>query len=278
MIRIEDPTAARVPLVFDSPHSGSAYPDDFDHVLDRAVLRQSEDAHIEALFGHVTAQGAPLLHAEFPRCYIDPNRALADFDVALVEGDWPHPVEPGDKTGRGMGLVWQRMRGSGDIYDRRLSVAEVERRIESCWKPYHAALSSLIDETQERFGRVWHINCHSMPEMGDETTADGPVARPDFILGDRKGTTCDPALTEFARSVLEELGYNVVLNFPYAGVELVRAYSAPDESRHSLQVEVNRKLYMNEITFERNDGFETLRQHLVGFTRALSQEFAGRDC
>ena len=140
-----------------------------------------------------------------------------------------------------------------------------------------ADINALFEKTQERFGRVWHINCHSMPEMGDETTADGPVARPDFILGDRKGTTCDPALTEFARSVLEELGYNVVLNFPYAGVELVRAYSAPVESRHSLQVEVNRKLYMNEITFERNDGFETLRQHLVGFTRALSQEFARRE-
>ncbi|MGI9383513.1 MAG: N-formylglutamate amidohydrolase, partial [Methyloligellaceae bacterium] len=263
-------------LVFDSPHSGSAYPDDFDYVLDRVLLRQSEDAHIDALFVHVTDQGAPLLHAEFPRCYIDPNRALADFDVTLVEGDWPHPVAPGDKTGRGMGLVWRRMRSAGDIYDRRLSVAEVQRRIDVCWKPYHAALSSLIDETHERFGQVWHIDCHSMPAMGDETTADGPVARPDFILGDRDGTTCDSELTAFAQSILEGLGYDVTLNFPYAGVELVRAYSAPAEQRHSLQLEINRKLYMNETTFERSEGFEALRQDLVSFTRALADEFARR--
>ena len=139
MIRIERPAEITTPLVFDSPHSGRDYPPDFDHRIDRQILRQAEDSHVEALFAGVVRLGAPLLHALFPRSYIDPNRALEDLDGGMIDGPWPGTTLPGDKTRRGVGLIWRRLRGLGEIYDRRLTVAEVQHRIETCWHPYHAA-------------------------------------------------------------------------------------------------------------------------------------------
>ena len=64
------------------------------------------------------------------------------------------------------------------------------------------------------------------------------------------------------------MGYNVKINDPYKGVELVRAFSEPKAHRHSLQVEVNRRLYMDERTRERNSGFRELETNLA---KLLSQ-------
>ncbi|UCE31902.1 MAG: N-formylglutamate amidohydrolase [Burkholderiales bacterium] len=270
MIRIEAPVAPAVALVFDSPHSGSQYPDDFGHAIDRSILRRSEDAHIEDLFAPVTELGGTLLHALFPRCYLDPNRALEDLDLSMIDGDWPHAVAPSGKTRQGKGLVWYRVKEHGPIYDRKLTAAEVQRRIEQCWQPYHAAISRLLDEAHARHGRFVHVNCHSMASRGDSFSEDGPVARPDFVLGDRDGSSCDPRITETAAAVLRELGYRVAVNDPYKGMELVRRYSNPGRARHSLQIEINRALYMEETTIERSDGYARLKAHLFELMRALA--------
>ena len=271
MIRIERPAEITTPLVFDSPHSGRDYPPDFDHRIDRQILRQAEDSHVEALFAGVVLLGAPLLHALFPRSYIDPNRALEDLDGGMIDGPWPGTTLPGDKTRRGVGLIWRRLRGLGEIYDRRLTVAEVQHRIETCWHPYHAALKELLDTAHGRFGRVWHLNCHSMPAMGDETTPDGPAARADFVLGDRDGSSCDPGFTRFVAAALTDLGYEVKLNEPFKGVELVRRYADPAAGRHSLQIEINRRLYMDEVGLARGPGFGRLRADLDSLTAALAR-------
>ena len=213
--------------------------------------------------------GAPLLHALFPRSYIDPNRALEDLDRDMIDGPWPGTTWPGDKTERGVGLIWRRLRGLGEIYDRKLTVAEVQRRIETCWQPYHAALQELLDAAHGRFGQVWHLNCHSMPAMGDETTPDGPAARADFVLGDRDGSSCDPAFTRFVAAELTALGYRVKLNDPYKGVELVQRYAEPSKGRHSLQIEINRRLYMDEVSFARGPGFGRLRADLDTLAAAI---------
>ncbi|MGB7184592.1 MAG: N-formylglutamate amidohydrolase [Burkholderiaceae bacterium] len=262
MIKIERPTGDTSPLVLDSPHSGFMYPDDFNYVLDTRVLRRSEDAHIQDLFLPAVGFGATLIHALFPRCYIDPNRALEDLDTAMLDGPWPDPVNPSRKVERGAGLIWRQVKNRGLIYDRRLSVDEVKRRIDSCWRPYHEAVARILEETAARHRGFIHLNCHSMASMGDPTTEDGPKPRPDMILGDRDGTSCDPAITEVVRDLLQKQGYQVAVNDPYKGVELVRRYSDPAKSRHSLQIEINRALYMDEDSQEKLAGYSKLRDNL----------------
>ena len=263
------PRGAAAPVVFDSPHSGTAYPEDFGTVAPLAVLRRSEDAFVDELFGAAPDHGAPLIAAEFPRIYIDPNRDLIDLDPAMLDGSWPDPLVPSRKTELGVGLVWRIMPPDTPLYDRLLSVAEVRARIERCWKPYHRALAATIDDLHDRFGKVWHVNCHSMPAMGNTASEDGPVPRAEFVLGDRDGTTCEPGFTAFVAAWLRDMGYEVKINEPYKGVELVRRYSDPARGRHSLQLEINRKLYMDEERIERADGFAELQANLGKLVDAI---------
>ncbi len=271
--RVDRPRDQTAPLVFDSPHSGTVYPVDFEVLVPHAQLRQAEDMYIDELFAGVTAQGSPLLSALFPRSYIDPNRGLHEFDPAVIDGIWPGPVEESKKTDLGLGLIWRKCRPDDDLYDRKLSIAEAQARIDKYWQPYHSALKTLLDETREKFGVVWHLDCHSMPEIAGVLSNEDPGnRRPEICLGDRHGTTCSPRFTELVRTIFADLGYEVTVNDPYAGVELVRAYSDPLQNRHSLQIEIRRDLYMDEENFEKTEKFPKIVRDLELLAHHLSQE------
>jgi N-formylglutamate deformylase len=268
--RRHDPAVPALPLVLDSPHSGTHYPADFDHLPPRARVRQAEDTYVEELFGAAPAAGATLIEALFPRAYIDPNRHVSDMDPAVLEGPWPGPLAPSRKTEQGMGLVWRLAHGGVPLYARPLAVADVERRIALYYEPYHAAVTAAIDERHRRFGAVWHLNCHSMPAVGDVMSDDPGRPRAEFVLGDRDATTCEPEFTAFVAATLSGMGYEVAINDPYKGVELVRKHGRPAERRHSLQIEVNRRLYMNEVSLEKNAGFAALQADLARLIEALA--------
>ena len=260
-----------VPVVFDSPHSGTAYPADFEPIVPHLTLRRAEDTHVEALYAAAPDHGAVLIAAEFPRSYIDANRSLLDIDAALLETAWPGPINVSRKTEKGIGLVWRLLDTGEPIYTRKLTVAEVQRRIATCYAPYHKAVRDAINSAHKHYGAVWHINCHSMPATSSIISEEGPgVPRADFVLGDRDGTSCAPAFTAFVTLTLRSMGYDVRVNDPYKGVELVRAYSDPAEHKHSLQIEVNRKLYMNETSREPNANFAKLQSDITRLIAAIS--------
>jgi N-formylglutamate amidohydrolase len=266
------PTRAAIALVLDSPHSGEWYPPDFDHAPPRADVRQAEDTHVARLWRGALDHGATLVEAVFPRAYIDPNRSTADIDPALFadEERWPHPLTPSRKTEQGIGLVWRLARHGVPLYARKLRVAEVARRIETCWQPYHDALAAAIDARHREFGAVWHMDCHSMPAVGDALADDPGRLRADFVLGDRDGTTCDPSFTQFVRDAFTAQGYRVAVNDPYKGVEIVRVHGRPADGRHSLQIEINRRLYMDEVSLAPNAGYATLERDLRAFAADLA--------
>ena len=266
------PAAAAVPLVLDSPHSGRDFPADFDATVSRFDLREGEDCFIDELYAPATERGVPLLAALFPRTYLDPNRHHGDVDLELIEGGhWPHEHVPSGKARIGKALIWRTLDDGRPIYSRRLTVDEVVRRIERCHAPYHARLRQTLDETHRRFGVVYHVNCHSMPAVGGKQ-GEGGAGKPraEFVLGDRDGTTCDPAFTAFVRDTLVAMGYVVAVNDPYKGVELVRAFSNPAVRRHSLQVEINKKLYMDEATRTKHEGFALLQVNLKRLIEAIN--------
>jgi N-formylglutamate amidohydrolase len=270
MLRIHRADPA-IPLVLDSPHSGRDFPADFRAIVSEFDLRDGEDCHVDELYASATEFGAALLAAQFARTYVDPNRHRGDIDLELIEGEWPHEYVPSGKSRIGKALVWRTLDDGRAIYGRKLKVDEVVARIERCHAPYHRALAQLLNQTHARFGVVYHLNCHSMSAVGGKQGEGGEgKPRADFVLGDRDSTTCDPAFTEFVRTTLAAMGYNVAVNDPYKGVELVRAYSKPARGRHSLQVEINKQLYMNEATRAKHAGFAGLErnlQHLIAAIR-----------
>jgi len=265
-------TGTHVPLVVDSPHSGTAYPADFDAAVPVTRLREGEDTFVDELYADAPAAGATLIAARFPRVYVDPNRSLLDIDASLLSSPWPGPAIPSRKTELGIGLIWRLLDTWEPIYARKLTVDEVKRRIVEYHQPYQRAVKKALDEAHGHFGAVWHLNVHSMPAVSSKISEEGPgKSRPDLVLGDRDGTTCEAAFTQFVARTLEEMGYVVKLNDPYKGVELVRAFSDPAAGRHSLQVEVNRRLYMDERTREKGPGFEKLRANLARLLQAVAQ-------
>ncbi len=270
-LRLVGPSAARVPLVLDSPHSGRRFPAGFDAIVSERDLRDGEDCYIDALYEPATELGVPLLAATFPRTWLDPNRHQGDIDLDLIEGGhWPHEYRPSGKAKIGKALLWRTLDDGRPIYGRRLHPNEVLERIATGHRPYHQALSSLIADTRQRFGVSYHLNCHSMKARGGNDAEDrGGPARADFVLGDRDGTTCAPAFTQHVAGVLRSFGYTVKLNDPYKGVELVRAWSDPAARRHSLQVEINKRLYLDEATLVPLPGFDDLQRNLHRLIEAV---------
>ena len=272
------PRAGHAPLVLDSPHSGTVYPEDFRPAVALDVLRQAEDSYVDELFGAGPDVGATLVLARFPRSYIDANRSLLDIDASRLEAPWPGPAVPSAKTRKGIGLIWRVLDSGENIYSRKLAVEEVKQRIVRYHQPYQRAVKDALDGVHEHFGGVWHLNLHSMPAVSGRISEEGPgKARADFVLGDRDGSTCEPEFTARVAHALKGMGYEVKVNDPYKGVELVRAFSDPRAHRHSLQIEVNRRLYMDEKTRERNSGFARLKRDLDALLKDVS-EYASARC
>jgi N-formylglutamate deformylase len=271
----KSPNGAAAPLVFDSPHSGTEYPADFDFVAPRAVVRKAEDSFVDELFQDAPDYGGYFQAALFPRSYIDPNRSLQDIDARLLDDVWPDVISLSEKSRYGHGLVWRLCPPNHAMYDRKLGVDEVRRRIDAYWRPYHDLLQDTLSAVLRDFGQVWHLNCHSMPATGVPRAMSGVIGgrAVDIVLGDRDGTTCAPAFTQFVSETLRGMGYSVRINDPYKGVELVRAYSDPKAGRNSLQIEISRAIYMNEVTGERNGGFDALRGDM-GRLMAAMRDFA----
>lgn len=266
------PAAAPIALVCDSPHSGTDYPDDFFHVVPRAVLRRCEDTHVEALWEAAPAVGATLLAARFPRTYIDANRTLDDIDPAQLSGPWDRPLTPSEKSRLGIGLVWSKVNADTPIYEAPLSPQQVRDRITHYYEPYHAALSQAIEGTAARFGGVWHLNLHSMPNNAYERLEiRSPHPLADFVLGDRDGSTCEPGFVDLVERELRAAGYMVARNDPYKGVQLIARIGQPARNRHSLQVEIRRPLYMDEATRERNGNFALVQRDLTRLLHTLAQ-------
>jgi N-formylglutamate amidohydrolase len=257
-----------LPLVVDSPHSGRIYPADFAYTCPHSMLRQTEDSYVDELIAGAVEAGATVIAAEFPRSYIDANRAENDIDPAVLAEPWSEPLAPSERTRQGLGLVRRLCRSGVPVYRNPLLATEIRKRITQCYRPYHEALQKILAARQEIFGVSYLIDCHSMPnyfERGDRPHAD-------FVLGDRDGTACDPSFTRRVRDILLEQGFSVTLNDPFKGMEIVRRHGQPQAGRHALQLEINRKLYMNEDTLEKHEGFVKLQRSLTRFFQTLASD------
>ncbi len=266
---IRMPARQRVPFVFNSPHSGRQYPERFlrQSRLSRNQIRRSEDAYVDELFACCAELGAPLLAANFPRAWLDVNREPLELDPRMfAEALPPGANSRSARVAGGLGTV-PRIVGEGlEIYSGLLPLQEALDRIHTVYVPYHARLQQLLADTAARFGTAILVDCHSMP--ASIRLAEGG-RKPDFIIGDRFGTSAARALTDHAIRCLSSMGYHVAHNRPYAGGFITEHYGRPAQGRHALQVEVNRGLYMNESTYERSAGFAPLCRDIRRFCEIL---------
>jgi N-formylglutamate deformylase len=254
--KIHRPTEQRVPFVFASPHSGRLYPAGFaaQSRLDALSLRRSEDAYADALFSGTIELGAPMIAARFPRAFLDVNRAAGELDVAMFDGALTTRVDaPNARVNAGLGVIPRIVRDGAEIYGLKLNPREAEERLLRLHAPYHAALARLVEETLAHFGVAIVIDCHTMPSA---------ASVPDVVLGDRFGVAAAPKLTRLAEVAFERVGFTVARNTPYAGGYTTHLYGRRDSHVHALQIEINRRLYLDEERIELNADFPAVRSRL----------------
>ena len=272
------PARQLAPVVFASPQSGQEYPAAFVAAarLDPLALRRSEDSFVDELFPVAPACGAPLLAARFPRAYCDPNREPWELDPTMFEDAlpaWVNTTSP--RVGAGLGTIARVVSSGEAIYRRKLPFAEAEQRVRQCWEPYHSALAGLIARTREQFGACLLVDCHSMPGGAAQVGSGGGFAGTqgvDIVLGDAHGTACAARIARRVEAVLVEQGFMVRRNEPYAGGYVTRHYGRPREGVHALQIEVARRLYMDETRIARLPGFGALAQRLATLVQTLCAE------
>jgi N-formylglutamate amidohydrolase len=260
----------RVPVLFNSPHSGRVYPSVFLEAsrLSPQALRKSEDAYVEELLAAAPEHGAVLMHAHFPRAYIDINREPYELDPLLFDGRLPDFVNSQSiRAIGGLGTIARIVNEKEEIYQRPLQLEAAFTRIDRLYKPYHEALAQLVETTRARFGTAFLLDCHSMPSQQGERGG-----WPDFVLGDRFGASCAQEITKVVQSALRSLGYRVLLNKPYAGGFITENYGKPAAGIHVLQIEIDRSLYMNEDTFEKSASFTGLQRDMSRLIGTLVQE------
>ena len=269
------PARQTAPVVVASPHSGSVYPATFlsQAAVSLAALRRAEDAFVDELFAAAPALGIPLLAARFPRSFVDANREPYELDPGMFEGPLPAPLNHRTtRVAAGLGMI-PRVAATGEaIYRGRVPSAEIEHRLETCWRPYHTALTTLVEQTFRQFGASLLIDAHSMP-----SSASGFGARDhrvDIVLGDNHGEACDPELVDWAESWFGAQGLRVRRNQPYAGGFTTQRYGRPSLGRHTLQIEINRALYMNETRHEKLPDAERVQELMTAMLDALAGQAA----
>lgn len=268
---VRRPAAQLLPLVVTSPHSGSDYPAEFVAAsrLDPLALRRSEDAFVDELFAAAPRLGAPMLAARFPRAYLDVNREAWELDPAMFADALPDYVNARSPRVRmGLGTIARVVASGEEIYGGKLSFAEARERIEQFYRPYHAALARLVEDTATGFRFCLVVDCHSMPSGAHGNTARDSV---DIVLGDCHGAACSPQIVESARHYLTGRGFVVALNAPYAGGFTTGHYGRPHHGRHALQIEINRAIYMDERNFRRRPGFDRLSEEMAGLIARLGE-------
>ena len=219
--------------------------------LDSQQLRLSEDMHIDALLADVPKAGASLLTATYPRAYVDLNREPYELDASMFSDPLPDFVnKDSTRVLGGLGTIAKIVTERLEIYDRPLEFSEAEQRIEKIYFPFHSCLKQQFEMARDYWGAAYLLDVHSMPSNAVRKFKGGKSGGIDFVLGNCHGRSCDADYYDLVYNFLTDAGYYVEKNKPYAGGYITEHYGKPSEVFHTLQLELNRKLYMNETSYD----------------------------
>jgi N-formylglutamate amidohydrolase len=257
-----EPLTGAVPLLVDVSRSGREYPKEYRSPLPFTTVHDNVSMYVEDLWSGAPRIGATLLYCCFPNTWIDVNRSELDMDPAVVDGEWPVKLEPTARTLEGLGLIKTKARYGEPFQERKLTVAEIEERLDRYYRPYHAELARIAAGLHARFGRLTQISCHCMSALGAPTHPDAGKPRADFCVSDLEGRTASKSAMSLVVDTLRSHGYSVSVNAPYIGNELIRRIGEPARGIDSIQVEINKKLFMDTATFRPTAGLARVRSDL----------------
>ena len=235
-------------MILHIPHSSRLIP---EHLREQIVLSDVEleteltrmtDAYTDELFN---LPGAVVVRFPVSRLIVDVERFENDAD------------EPMSKVG--MGKIPMKT-SHGERLRRELGADEVNNLITEYYRPHHQALHAAVEKELAKRGKALIVDCHSFPSHPLPCDREQSLTRLDICMGTDSFHTPE-ALTIFAVGEIVKTGFCLELNFPYSGTIVPMKFYGKDQHVSSIMIEVNRGLYMDEMTGEKNNGFgRTLEQ------------------
>lgn len=232
-MKIFDFTEGSTPLLVSLPHCGLRLPQDIAAGMTPEALNLADtDWHVDRLYGFARELGASIIRPHYSRYVIDLNRPADDGEL--------YPGNKGTSLCPTMSFSEEPLYKSGQQPDR----AEVKRRLTTWWQPYHSKLQAELIRLKGRYGVAVLFEAHSirsqLPYLFSGTL-------PDINIGTAAGVSCAAGMRSELESVL--LGqdrYAYVIDQRFKGGYITRAYGAPQQGIHSIQLELAQRNYMEE--------------------------------
>lgn len=256
-----------LPFFVTIPHSGELVPEEATWLagLTEPHLMRDVDRFVDKLYeGHLQKLAVPYLRADCHRYVIDLNRLPTDFDAQSVENAknalGTHPK----------GLHWCLTTVGEPLILQPMSMKLHQTLVQKYYEPFHAQIKKHFAHFPQ--GPVYHLDAHSMPSQGTSAHNDPGETRADVVVSDFHGKSCSKKFTEIVIAAYEQQGFKVAYNWPYFGGGITQMYGKPEQNQHTLQVELNRKTYMDEHTKKIHDGFVSTQAKVGGALKSIASE------
>jgi hypothetical protein len=269
MFSITEPDGVpETPLLVEVPHAGLDVPPTLGQCLiapARSIARDA-DLYVDALYQDAPLDGATLICARVSRYVVDLNRAESDIDGESVEGGRASPKAP-------RGLIWRLSTDGNPCMLRPLPRHELEARLAAVYRPYHAAIAEIVARKRARFGFAIVLAAHSMPGVGRSINGEAGLVRADVVPGTLGRTSANSRFIDAVDAHARGAGMTVKHDDPYRGGFTTRHYGRPHDGMHTVQVELARRIYMDETGLAPRDGkFAAVRAWCRDLARTLGSE------
>ena len=251
---VVEPTTTETPVIVEIPHAGLWVdgPSLATLAAPARSIGRDADLWVDELYADAPSRGATMITAHVSRYVVDLNRSERDVDSESVEGA---PVNA--RATRG--IVWRLTSDGCNILDAPLSRRELERRLQLFYRPYHGAIAALIERKRARFGYSILVAAHSMPSSGRAAHGAPNASRADVVPGTRGRTSASGRFIDAVDAHARAAGFSVTHDDPYQGGFTTVHYGRPAAASHVVQVELARRLYMDESSLHKNVNFTRMR-------------------
>ena len=262
------PPRGPLPVLLSVPHSGREYPDWLIGLASggRPALSNLEDPLVDRLVWRALGHGVGAVIARTPRAAVDCNRAEDEVDPAVIDGARRDRLSA--RARGGLGIVPARTPQHGYLWRRPVTSGQLDDRLHQAHRPYHDAIEDLLGLLLDRFGCALLLDCHSMPPP--------PAGIPPIVFGDGRGRTADAWLSAEALRIAGDCGFNAGLNDPFAGGHVIERHADPGCSVHALQIEVDRRAYLDARLREPGPGFDDIAAFLETLVLRLGEAMLRR--
>ena len=259
----------KFPIVLSSPHAGSVFPEGFlkNSALTEHELKISEDSFVTDIIKNASDNGIPLISLNLPRTFVDVNRDKVELDDSMFYNA-PKTTDVNSRRCRvGLGVLHRVVYQNKSIYNGLLNYDEAMERIKNVYEPYHKRLKQLVDRCVRKFGFCLLVDCHSMPSMICNIMNENKAL--DFCVCNLFGESCPDEISTKIYDELQKNDYRVEYNRPYAGAFITFNYCQPRKKIYTLQLEINRAIYMDEQSRQKNKQFQSVATHVSDSLVAL---------